>query len=150
MSCRNKAFTLMELLVVVAIIGVLVGVVVVSMQAVRASATRSESLGALRQMALAYGQYTDEHRGRLMPGYIDDTILTSTPAFEKMQAKLSSGEVLAPEDSASYVWRLAPYLDHAWETFFTDLDYATLEVRVSNENARGAPQRRTSTLSASP
>jgi len=89
MSCRNKAFTLMELLVVVAIIGLLVGVVVVSMQAVRASATRSESLGALRQMALAYGQYTDEHRGRLMPGYIDDTILTSTPAFT---ARRTSGD----------------------------------------------------------
>ncbi|MHC4273969.1 MAG: type IV pilin protein, partial [Planctomycetota bacterium] len=32
MSCRNKAFTLMELMVVVAIIALLVGIVIVSMR----------------------------------------------------------------------------------------------------------------------
>jgi type II secretory pathway pseudopilin PulG len=118
----------MELLVVVAIIGLLVGLVVVSMHAVRASATRSESLGALRQMALAYGQYTDEHRGRLMPGYIDTSILTSTPAYQNMVGRLPSREKLSEEDSQSYVWRLAPYLDNAWETFFADLDAGTLSI----------------------
>ncbi|MHC4766777.1 MAG: type IV pilin protein, partial [Planctomycetota bacterium] len=77
MSCRNKAFTLMELMVVVAIIALLVGIVIVSMRGVRASATRSESLGALRQMALAHGQYTDDHRGRFMPGYMDQSVLVN-------------------------------------------------------------------------
>jgi prepilin-type N-terminal cleavage/methylation domain-containing protein len=123
MSCRNKAFTLMELLVVVAIIGLLVGVVVVSMQAVRSSASRSESLGALRQMTLAYGQYTDEHRGRLMPGYLDENHLTDL----NIKPKLENGTRLDQAfcaggmcDAGSYVWRLAPHLDNAWLTFFTD------------------------------
>ncbi|MHC4903207.1 MAG: type II secretion system protein [Planctomycetota bacterium] len=133
MSCRNRAFTLMELLVVVAIIGLLVGLVVVSMHAVRASATRSESLGALRQMALAYGQYTDEHRGRLMPGYIDTSILTSTPAYQNMVGRLPSREKLSEEDSQSYVWRLAPYVDDAWLTFFTETDPGARSVFVAEQ-----------------
>jgi prepilin-type N-terminal cleavage/methylation domain-containing protein len=134
MTCRNKAFTLMELLVVVAIIGLLVGVVVVSMQAVRASATRSESLGALRQMALAYGQYTDEHRGRLMPGYLDENVLTDL----NISAELEDGTKLDQAfcaggmcDAGSYVWRLAPYLDDAWLTFFTETDVGTRSVFVA-------------------
>ncbi|MHC4126980.1 MAG: type IV pilin protein [Planctomycetota bacterium] len=120
MSCRNKAFTLMELMVVVAIIALLVGIVIVSMRGVRASATRSESLGALRQMALAHGQYTDDHRGRLMPGYIDASLFAPGEEFENLRVKLPAGDVLAPEDSQSYVWRLAPYLDDAWLTLFAD------------------------------
>jgi prepilin-type N-terminal cleavage/methylation domain-containing protein len=134
MSCRNRAFTLMELLVVVAIIGLLVGVVVVSMQAVRASATRSESLGALRQMALAYGQYTDAHRGRLMPGYLDESVLTQL----NIRAELENGTRLDQAycaggmcDAGSYVWRLAPYLDNAWLTFFTDSAAGTQSVFVA-------------------
>jgi type II secretory pathway pseudopilin PulG len=124
----------MELLVVVAIIGLLVGVVVVSMQAVRASATRSESLGALRQMALAYGQYTDEHRGRLMPGYLDENVLTDL----NISAELEDGTKLDQAfcaggmcDAGSYVWRLAPYLDDAWLTFFTETDVGTRSVFVA-------------------
>ncbi len=134
MTCRNRAFTLMELLVVVAIIGLLVGLVVVSMQAVRASATRSESLGALRQMALAYGQYTDEHRGRLMPGYMDEDVLTQLnitaelPDGTELDQLSCSGGIC---DASSYVWRLAPYVDDAWLTFFTDIAAGARSVFVA-------------------
>jgi type II secretory pathway pseudopilin PulG len=118
----------MELLVVVAIIGLLVGLVVVSMHTVRASATRSESLGALRQMALAYGQYTDEHRGRLMPGYLDESHLAQlniVPRLEngtKLDQTFCAGGIC---DAGSYVWRLAPYVDDAWLTFFSEIDSGT-------------------------
>jgi prepilin-type N-terminal cleavage/methylation domain-containing protein len=121
MSCRNKAFTLVELMLVVAIIALLVGLVIMSMRGVRASATRSESLGALRQMALAYGQYTTEHRGRLMPGYIGADLFAPNEPFEELIASLPDGTELDALDSQSYVWRLAPYLDNAWLTFFTDI-----------------------------
>jgi hypothetical protein len=104
------------------------------MQAVRASATRSESLGALRQMALAYGQYTDEHRGRLMPGYLDENVLTDL----NISAELEDGTKLDQAfcaggmcDAGSYVWRLAPYLDDAWLTFFTETDVGTRSVFVA-------------------
>jgi prepilin-type N-terminal cleavage/methylation domain-containing protein len=120
MTSRNRAFTLMELLVVVAIIALLVGLVIVSMRTVRASATRSSSLGALRQMAMGYTRYTEDNSGRLMPGYIDSLLFNAPQPFEQLVVRQPSGTVLAPDDSQSYVWRLAPYVDNAWQTFFAD------------------------------
>jgi prepilin-type N-terminal cleavage/methylation domain-containing protein len=121
MNRRNRAFTLLELLVVIAIIALLVGLVAVSLRTVRASATRSKSLGALRQMMLGYKQYADEHRGHLMPGYIGDNLFNLNQPFVDLVVRLPGGAELDPLDSQSYVWRLAPYLDNAWETFFTDM-----------------------------
>lgn len=121
MNRRHRAFSLLELLVSIAIIMVLVGLLLVSLRGVRASATRTDSMNALKQMALAYSQYSDEHRKRLMPGYIDNDVLAKLD----ITAELPNGTVLNQCDgnicdAGSYVWRLAPYVDHAWETFFTD------------------------------
>jgi prepilin-type N-terminal cleavage/methylation domain-containing protein len=121
MSGRNRAFTLMELLVVVAIIALLVGIVIVSMRTVRASAARTESLGALRQMAMACTSYTEDSGGRLIPGYIDTSLFVPpTGEFNELVVRQPSGFVLADADKQSYVWRLAPYVDNAWQTFFAD------------------------------
>jgi type II secretory pathway pseudopilin PulG len=116
----------MELLIVVAIIALLVGLVIVSMHTVRASASRTDSLGALRQMSMAYARYTEDNKGRLMPGYIDTGLLQPGGDLEDIRVKLPSGEVLELEDTQSYVWRLAPYVDNAWQTFFADIDRGAL------------------------
>lgn len=120
MNRRHSAFSLLELLVSIAIIMVLVGLLLVSLRPVRAAATRTDSLNALRQMSLAYSSYSDEHRKRLMPGYIGENLFADGEPFENLIVKLPAGEVLDRRDAQSYVWRLAPYVDHAWETFFTD------------------------------
>ncbi len=59
-----KAFTLIELLTVIAIIGVLAGILIPTLGAVRESAHRSTCQSNLRQLAMAGRLYTQDHRGQ--------------------------------------------------------------------------------------
>ncbi len=125
-TMSRRAFTLIELLIVVAMIAVLVGILAISLRGVGAAATRTESLSALRQMALGYTAYTQDHRGQLLPGYIDEGLFATGEFFENLTVSLPSGAELQPADKQSYVWRLAPYIDNAWQTFFQDMSDAGL------------------------
>ncbi len=63
----SSAFTLVELLVVIAIIGTLVGLLLPAVQAARESARQTSCQNNLKQIALATLQYADNHDDRLPP-----------------------------------------------------------------------------------
>ena len=65
---RRSAFTLTELLTVIAIIGVLAAILIPVIGKVRQTARQSECASNLRQIGVALSSYVADHKGRL-PGY---------------------------------------------------------------------------------
>jgi prepilin-type N-terminal cleavage/methylation domain-containing protein/prepilin-type processing-associated H-X9-DG protein len=64
-SSARRAFTLIELLTVIAIIGVLAAILIPTIGKVRESARTSQCLSNQRQIALAFGLYAGENKGYL-------------------------------------------------------------------------------------
>lgn len=74
---RNQGFTLVELLVVMAIIGILVGMLLPAVQMVRESARRIQCINNVRQIVLSAHNYEASHR-HLPPSYELDPGGTAT------------------------------------------------------------------------
>ena len=63
----SRAFTLIELLIVIVIIALLVAIMLPAVAGVYSSAQSTKCASNQRQLALAWTMYTDEHRGMAMP-----------------------------------------------------------------------------------
>lgn len=66
------AFTLVELLVVIAIIAILAGLVVSGVSGAHAKSDQSSCLNNLRQLQMAWLMYVDDHRGQVPENYADN------------------------------------------------------------------------------
>lgn len=103
-SAYDTAFTLVELLVVVAIVALLIGILIPTLGAAREQAEKVVELSAVRNLMLGHQMYAEDHGGRLISGYD-----TQAPAHGP------NGQSLGFPENARYPWRLVPYLDRTVE-----------------------------------
>jgi len=140
MAHTRWGFTLLELLVVIALMFVLITIAIVAFSGVRAGADRTASLNALRQMSMGFNAYANEHRGRFMPGYLDAESMDGDDTADiNVVGTFPSGVKLAGRDAldgvdirdiSSWVWRLSPYVDDGWEVFYEDYRQPALVGRL--------------------
>ena len=107
----RRAFTLVELLVVVSVIALLIGLLLPALSRVRATGRMTLVLSNARQLQTAHAAYTNDWQGRMLPGYTPPTEV----AYDQ------SGEKIERQSAQRYVWRLAPYFNWNWDLLFYDI-----------------------------
>ncbi|MDP7028737.1 MAG: type II secretion system protein [Phycisphaerales bacterium] len=111
----RRGFSLIELVIVLAIIGVLIAMSATGLMYLKRHAGLTEQANDLRQVGLAWKQYSVDSRDRFVPGWIsretqkelrlvltypDGHLIPPAPTFEED----------LPDIAAPWTWRLAPHL----------------------------------------
>jgi prepilin-type N-terminal cleavage/methylation domain-containing protein len=106
---RRRAFTLVELLVVIGIIALLVGILLPALNKARASAQVTACLSNMKQLATAWLAYATEHQGALV--YAGTNDLTAAPDFRDGWVIDKPGDTAAGTAAsvrAGLLWKYAP------------------------------------------
>lgn len=123
---KTTAFTLIELLTVISIIGILAGIMIPVVGRVRSSAKGAQCKSNLRQLASAFSMYADEHKG-LYP-----TAYPPPPGSTDGNINWFSG------DNNKKNCPIAPYISGG-ETADGKVGHATMRLVVCPSNEVGQP-----------
>lgn len=103
-----RAFTIVELLVVISIIALLLSVISVGIVQAGKSARQTKALSNLKQVATAWTQYANQNDDRALPGYMDE----ATQAAFKIKVRDRDGNRVDAVHCKTYPFRLLPFLEH--------------------------------------
>ena len=130
MSMKLRAgFSIIEIIVVIAIIGILVAILVPALQGARMRANKVSELNLLSQVGKAWTMYIGDHQDKVLRGYIskevqayqelawafpDETLVPPAPLYSENM----------PNDAGPWTFRLLDYFDYDWRSilFYRDTD----------------------------
>ncbi|BDI34326.1 hypothetical protein CCAX7_63770 [Capsulimonas corticalis] len=106
---QRQAFTLIELLIVLAIMSILAGIILPVVARAREAGRRTQCLSNLRQISLAAQVYSQDYDDKFPfggdPGDLDTNGWDFTPYMDVISEMDPIQEVLAPYTSSPQVWR---------------------------------------------
>jgi prepilin-type N-terminal cleavage/methylation domain-containing protein len=110
---QHKGFTLVELLVVVAIIALLIGLLLSGLAVLQGSAERTREMAVARSLGIAWTSYATDNQGNVLPGY------ASGFAAEDPYGNPLETETI-PIAAQRWPWRLASYLGNDMAALYSD------------------------------
>ncbi len=116
---KTSAFTLIELLVVIAIIATLIGILLPALGGARESARAVREQAGMSQVLVAYTLYSDDHRGKLLTGFLSDDHWQEMSRDNALPKDLK-GDSVGPIAGKRYPWRLIPYMDFQFDGLYMD------------------------------
>ena len=121
---RFSAFTLIEILVVLAIIGILAALLLPALSKAKAKGRQAACANNLRQLALGYQMYTADHDGRLPENVPEGRAGDSWVAGNMKSAEDSTNQALIRQS------KLSPYANHV----------STFHCPADTSESRGTPR----------
>jgi len=138
----GRAFSLMELLVVLGITALLAALIFASLRGVRQAALRTQSSSTLRSLSIASASYATENNQQILPGAVSPQRVASlrlrshNPVDHAVRPNVAEPE--HAEDAGSYVLRLLPYLESGWSVLLDDYRSGEITAAASAAFDRGA------------
>src|SRR5687768_11281487 len=122
---RLRGSTIVELLVVVAVVAVLVGLLLAALRSIKSSGRQTVELNAAKHLMSAYTNYAAAHNDFVIPGYADWVPYKDAhPASRQLLAYDKAGKEIAGgllnTARQRYLWRLAPYLSYNLRGLYTN------------------------------
>lgn len=116
LPCTHGAFTLVELLVVVAVIALMAGLLIPALGKAKYRAAQANETSSARQLMIAWHLYAGDHNDSVLPGY-----------RHGLEAKDLHGRSIPHPINARYPWRLAPYLGKSFGVMYANENRRLLE-----------------------
>jgi prepilin-type N-terminal cleavage/methylation domain-containing protein len=101
------AFTIVEMLVVIAVLGILAGIILPAMDSLSSAAYTTHERAAARGLIAGWRQWSLDHSGHLLPGQLD----AAAPLPASESPVVFNGTSIPDIARRRWIWRLIPYLD---------------------------------------
>lgn len=112
---RSRAgFTILELLVVIAVIGLLAALLLPALGGAQRRARKTEETAALRQVGIAFNFYATSNQDAALPGYLPPDVqnnLQDASTFA-VNVRFPDGSPVPAALAATWPWRLAAQFDY--------------------------------------
>lgn len=119
-GCCRSAFTITELLIVIAILSLLIAMLMPALRGARSASHRTNEMSAVRQLLLACNVYAYGNRDAILPGYKSG--LRAVTADGQNVA-----EITIPVAASRYPWRIASFLNYDFRALYKNSNLDLLE-----------------------
>lgn len=137
---RRRAFTIIELLVVIGILGLLMGLLLPALGAAHRKGLKSSEMSAIKQVGYAWQMYSINNKDQVLPGYLETAVQQQWNVkfqytdHSTVSPAPSYGSGL-PNVAGPWTWRLLPHLNNSHDMVHGYLDEPQVDPTTISKDA---------------